>query len=61
MKIEFLFKCRKHMNYFSRDISSGYVSAVTRGLACVLGKVLKEVNNKDSLFSLVDELFLRDF
>ena len=28
-----------------------YLSGVTRGLACALGKALKEVNNKDSVFS----------
>ena len=28
-----------------------YLSGVTRGMACAFGKALKEVNNKDSVFS----------
>ena len=42
------------MKYFQNDISTTmrrYLSGVTRGLACALGKALKEVNNKDSVFS----------
>ena len=42
------------MIYFQKDISTTskrYLSGVTRGLACALGKASKEVNNTDSVFS----------